>query len=79
MICSGLDRFDARKRLWADLEAAGLVIKTEPYTLRVPRSQRGGEVYSKGKKDILMSFNMYMNKYCFRSRPNHHFVIMIDC
>jgi valyl-tRNA synthetase len=42
---SGLDRFDARKRLWADLEGAGLVIKTEPYTLRVPRSQRGGEVF----------------------------------
>lgn len=41
---SGLDRFVARKRLWADLEAAGLTIKTEPYTLRVPRSQRGGEI-----------------------------------
>lgn len=41
---SGLDRFVARKQLWADLEAAGLAIKTEPYTLRVPRSQRGGEI-----------------------------------
>ena len=28
----------------AGLQAEGLVIKEEPYTLRVPRSQRGGEV-----------------------------------
>jgi valyl-tRNA synthetase len=41
---SGLDRFDARKKLWADMQAAGLVIKEEPYTLNVPRSQRGGEI-----------------------------------
>eukprot|EP00891_Asterochloris_glomerata_P009727 jgi/Astpho2/9727/Aster-03708 len=41
---AGLDRFEARKRLWQDLEAAGLAIKKEPYTMRVPRSQRGGEV-----------------------------------
>ncbi len=41
---AGLDRFDARKKLWADMEAAGLTIKTEPHTLSVPRSQRGGEV-----------------------------------
>jgi valyl-tRNA synthetase len=40
----GLDRFEARKRLWADMQAAGLVIKEEPYTLNVPRSQRGGEI-----------------------------------
>ena len=26
------------------MEAAGLTIKTEPYTMQVPRSQRGGEV-----------------------------------
>ncbi|MCO5591983.1 hypothetical protein L7F22_045976 [Adiantum nelumboides] len=43
-IYSGLDRFEARKKLWADLEAAGLAIKIEPYTLNVPRSQRGGEI-----------------------------------
>jgi valyl-tRNA synthetase len=41
---SGLDRFECRRRLWADMEAAGLTIKTEPYTLNVPRSQRGGEI-----------------------------------
>jgi valyl-tRNA synthetase len=41
---SGLDRFEARKKLWADLEETGLAVKKEPHTLRVPRSQRGGEV-----------------------------------
>ncbi len=35
---AGLDRFECRKRLWADMEAAGLTIKTEPYTMQVPRS-----------------------------------------
>jgi len=40
----GLDRFDCRKKLWADMQAAGLTVKTEPYTLNVPRSQRGGEI-----------------------------------
>jgi valyl-tRNA synthetase len=30
--------------LWADMEAAGLTLKSEPYTLNVPRSQRGGEI-----------------------------------
>ncbi len=41
---AGLDRFEARRRLWADMESAGLTIRTEPYTLNVPRSQRGGEI-----------------------------------
>ncbi len=41
---AGLDRIDCRKKMWADMRAAGLVIKEEPYTLRVPRSQRGGEI-----------------------------------
>jgi len=41
---AGLDRFDCRKKLWADMQAAGLVIKEEAYTLNVPRSQRGGEI-----------------------------------
>jgi valyl-tRNA synthetase len=40
----GLDRFECRTRLWADMRKAGLVIKEEPYTMRVPRSQRGGEI-----------------------------------
>ncbi|MEP7286515.1 MAG: valine--tRNA ligase [Chloroflexota bacterium] len=41
---AGLDRFEARKKIWADMTAAGLTIKTEPHTLQVPRSQRGGEI-----------------------------------
>eukprot|EP00804_Cyclotella_cryptica_P017185 CCRYP_013138-RA/>CCRYP_013138-RA protein AED:0.12 eAED:0.12 QI:1241/1/1/1/1/1/2/350/475 len=41
---TGLDRFDAREKLWKDMEQAGLVIKVEPHTQRVPRSQRGGEI-----------------------------------
>ncbi|MDQ7034426.1 MAG: valine--tRNA ligase [Anaerolineae bacterium] len=41
---AGLDRFEARKKLWADMEAAGMTIKTQPYTTRIPRSQRGGEI-----------------------------------
>lgn len=41
---TGMDRFEARKKLWADMESAGLVIKEEAYVLNVPRSQRGGEI-----------------------------------
>jgi len=41
---AGLDRFECRKKLWADMEAAGLTIKSEPYRTQVPRSQRGGEI-----------------------------------
>jgi valyl-tRNA synthetase len=40
----GMDRFEGRKRLWEDMRQAGLVVKEEPYTLNVPRSQRGGEI-----------------------------------
>jgi valyl-tRNA synthetase len=40
----GLDRMDCRKKIWADMKVAGLVIKEEDYTLNVPRSQRGGEI-----------------------------------
>jgi valyl-tRNA synthetase len=40
----GQDRIVARKNIWADMDAQGLVIKTEPYTTTIPRSQRGGEI-----------------------------------
>ena len=40
----GLDRYDCRKKLWADMAAAGMVIKEEPYMMNIPRSQRGGEI-----------------------------------
>ena len=41
---AGLDRFACREKLWADMQSAGLTLKEEPYTLNVPRSQRGGEI-----------------------------------
>jgi len=40
----GQDREECRKSLWADMKERGMVIKEEPYTLNVPRSQRGGEI-----------------------------------
>jgi len=40
----GLDRFEARKRVVADLEAAGLVERVEPHVLTVPRGDRSGAV-----------------------------------
>jgi valyl-tRNA synthetase len=40
----GLDRFEARKRVVADLEAAGLLEKTDPHTLPIPRGDRSGAV-----------------------------------
>ncbi len=40
----GQDRYEARENLWADMKAAGLVIKEEPYRTTIPRSQRGGEI-----------------------------------
>jgi valyl-tRNA synthetase len=36
----GLDRFDARKLIVADLEALGLLEKVQPHTLMVPRGDR---------------------------------------
>jgi valyl-tRNA synthetase len=41
---AGQDRFVARRNLWQDMADAGLVIREEPYVLKVPRSQRGGEI-----------------------------------
>jgi len=40
----GLDRFECREKLWSDMDKEGLVIKVDPHTQRVPRSQRGGEI-----------------------------------
>ena len=40
----GMDRYAARKALWEEMRAQGLVIKEEPYMMSVPRSQRGGEI-----------------------------------
>jgi len=40
----GLDRFEARKRIVADLEAAGLLVEIKPHRLQVPRGDRSGQV-----------------------------------
>jgi valyl-tRNA synthetase len=40
----GLDRFEARKTIVADLEAAGLIEKIEPHKLKVPRGDRTNTV-----------------------------------
>ncbi len=40
----GLDRFEARRRVLADLQAQGLLASEKPYRLRVPRSGRTGEI-----------------------------------
>jgi valyl-tRNA synthetase len=40
----GLERFEARKRVLADLKAKGLLASEKPYKLRVPRSGRTGVI-----------------------------------
>jgi valyl-tRNA synthetase len=40
----GLDRFDARKKIVAELEALGLIEKIEPHKLKVPRGDRTNAV-----------------------------------
>ncbi len=40
----GLDRFEARKRVVADLEAQGLLVETKKHKLMVPRCARTGQV-----------------------------------
>ena len=39
-----LDRYDARKVVLADLEAAELLVETKPHKLQVPRGDRTGQV-----------------------------------
>lgn len=40
----GMDRFDARKQVVADIEALGLLEKIDAHKLKVPRGDRSGEV-----------------------------------
>ena len=40
----GMERFDARKQIVADLEAQGVLVKIEPHSLKVPRGDRSGAV-----------------------------------
>ncbi len=41
---AGMDRFEARKLIVAELETLGLVEKIDPHTLKVPRGDRSGVV-----------------------------------
>ncbi|MHB8625439.1 MAG: valine--tRNA ligase [Aggregatilineales bacterium] len=41
---AGMDRYAAREKLWANMKALGLTIKTQQFTHVVPRTQRGGEI-----------------------------------
>ncbi|MEM9171447.1 MAG: valine--tRNA ligase [Pseudomonadota bacterium] len=41
---AGLDRFDARKAIVAQFDTLGLLDKTEPHSLKVPRGDRSGAV-----------------------------------
>ena len=40
----GMDRFDARKQVVKDLEAAGFLVEVRPHTLMVPRCERTGQI-----------------------------------
>ncbi|NUS37781.1 MAG: valine--tRNA ligase, partial [Lysobacter sp.] len=40
----GLDRYEAREAVLADLEAQGLLVEAKPHTLQVPRGDRTGQV-----------------------------------
>ncbi|MFP6823103.1 MAG: valine--tRNA ligase, partial [Pseudomonadales bacterium] len=39
-----LDRFDARRRIVADLDELGLLENVEDHTIKIPRSERSGEI-----------------------------------
>src|SRR5690554_2049456 len=41
---AGLDRFEARKRIVEDFDAAGLLEKIEPHSLKTPKGDRSGVV-----------------------------------
>ena len=40
----GMDRYEAREAVLADLEAAGLLLEAKPHKLQVPRGDRTGQV-----------------------------------
>ncbi len=40
----GMDRFDARRQVIADLDSAGLLEKVDPHSLKVPRGDRTGVI-----------------------------------
>jgi valyl-tRNA synthetase len=52
----GMDRFDARKVLVADLESARALVRVEPYETTVPVSSRSGEII-----EPLLSLQWFMS------------------
>lgn len=40
----GLERFEARKKIISDLEKQSLLVKTEKYTIKIPRGDRTGTI-----------------------------------
>ncbi len=40
----GLTREEGRRQIWEKMQASGLTLDTQPHTVRVPRSQRSGEI-----------------------------------
>ncbi len=61
----GLDRFDARKKVVADLEAQNLLVKVDKHKLKVPRGDRTGTVIEPMLTD---QWFMAVNK----PAPAHH-------
>ncbi len=41
---AGMDRFEAREKLWTDMTALGITIKVQDIMHVVPRAERGGEI-----------------------------------
>jgi len=63
----GLDRFEARKRIVADLEAAGLLVAVKDHTLTLPISQRTGAVI---EPRLSMQWFVAVNKPVAEGRPS---------
>jgi valyl-tRNA synthetase len=62
----GLDRFVARKKVVADLEAQGLLVETKKHKLMVPRCARTGQVVEPMLTD---QWFVAMSKVSRRTRP----------
>ena len=52
----GLDRYEARRRIVADLDAQGLLVKKEPHRYKLPRGERSGVVV-----EPMLSDQWYLN------------------
>ncbi|MGA2436903.1 MAG: valine--tRNA ligase [Acidobacteriaceae bacterium] len=63
----GLDRFAARKRIVADLEAAGLLVDARDHSLAIALSQRSGAVI---EPRLSMQWFLAVNKPVSETRPS---------